>query len=346
MFWSRRASLHELSRLCFRLGHAIDAGVDIRIACRREAEMAPSAVLRSEMSQVAQMVAEGKPLFEALRTCDQFFPPIFIELVRVGELAGKLPEILLELARHYDEQLQRRRLFLSLASGPLIELVLALSVIGLLIWILGIIGDPYNPVVDPLGFGVVGTPGLVLYLVILSLAAGCIAGLFWAIRSGIEWVRPLQKLTLKLPVLGSALETLQLSRLSWSMAITFSTGMDVREAIRLSLSSTNHGHYLDHIRPIIASVERGESLYEAFAATGGYPTYFLDVLQSGEQSGRLAESMEHLSKQLKDQVAQSLRVLTVAAGWAIWVLIAAIIIFFIFRLASFYIGNISSNLPV
>ncbi len=76
---------------------------------------------------------------------------------------------------------------------------------------LGVIGDPYNPVFRSLGVRVVGTPGVVRYVGLLALIASAIGIGVYVLRQGFTWSWPLQKLLLRIPVVGPALETLLIS---------------------------------------------------------------------------------------------------------------------------------------
>jgi type II secretory pathway component PulF len=339
-----KAKVSELQRLSYQLGLALDAGVDLRQACRREAARAKSPALRRHLEYVADQISKGTPFHEALRECGDFFPPLFVELVTIGELTGQLPETLLELSRHFEELLSRRRAFLRVISFPLVELGIALGIIGLLIWILGIIGDPYNPVFDPVGLGVVGTPGLVRYVTLLGLIGMGIWLGIRVVREGFRWVWPLQKLLLRIPGVGPAVKTLLMSQIAWALARTLGVGMEVKRAVRLSLSSTNHGQYLEQISPILEAVSAGQTLAEAFRSTGVFPDYFLDVLENSELAGRIPEAMDRLGQQLRERAIHAMQVLAVIAGWVIWAMIAIVIIFFIFRLASFYLGVLQAPL--
>jgi type II secretory pathway component PulF len=333
-----RARIGELRSLAYDLGLALDAGVDLRVACRREATRARNPVLKRYLERVARAVETGNSFHEALKDCNGFFPPFFVELVTIGELTGQLPETLLELSRRYEEVLARRRAFRSVIVSPVIQLVIALTVIGLLIWLLGVIGDPYNPVFDPLGLGVVGTPGVVRYLGLLALIASAIGIGVYVLRQGFTWIWPLQKLLLRIPVVGPALETLLISEISWALARTLGVGMDVQKAVQLSLGVTRHGQYLEQIGPINRAIEAGQSIAEAFRDTRAFPDYLLDVLETGEATGRLPEALDHLCEHLRERAIHTMKVLAVVAGWIIWLLIAMVIIFFIFRLFSFYLG--------
>ena len=78
--------------------------------------------------------------------------------------------------------------------------------------------------------------------------------------------------------------------------------------------------------------------------TGAFPREMLDHISVGEQSGRLAETMEHQAKEYQERSAMAISILAQFAGYAVWALIAAFIIVMIFRLFSFYVGTIQSLL--
>jgi type II secretory pathway component PulF len=162
----------------------------------------------------------------------------------------------------------------------------------------------------------------------------------------VGWTRPIQRAVLRIPWLGTCLQTLALSRMAWSLHVTMETGMDLRQIMSLSLASTHNARYTDHTEEIITQIVRGNEVYEALEEAGVFPRDFLDAFEVGERSGRLPESMAHLSQQYQDQARRSLAALTVVAGFGVWALVAALIILMIFRLAFFYINTINDALKM
>ena len=75
---------------------------------------------------------------------------------------------------------------------------------------------------------------------------------------------------------------------------------------------------------------------------GCFPPDFLDAVDVGEHSGGLVESMAHLSQQYQEQARAALSTLTMVAGFAVWGLVAILLICLIFRFALVYI-NILNN---
>jgi type IV pilus assembly protein PilC len=132
-----------------------------------------------------------------------------------------------------------------------------------------------------------------------------------------------------------------MARLSWAMQVTLNSGMDLRKALAMSLASTHNVVYTRHTDAILRDIRNGHSVHEAFTATGAFPYDFLDALQVGEDSGRLSETMAHMAQEYQDQARLAMNTLTILFGLMVTALIAAVIIFLIFRVASFYIGVIN-----
>jgi len=340
MFGRARIPTKQLEKLCRRLSILLEAGIDARTALAREAERASGGAARRHMASIHEAINRGESLHAALEETGDYFPDLFRAIVLVGEQSGHLGEALGQLADDYDARLRLRRQFLGAIAWPLIELTAAVLLIGFLIWIVGVIGQWTGKTIDVLGLGLVGNRGLAIYCAVIAGAAIAVFSVIHAIQRGLGWVKPVQRAALKLPAIGKPLMTIALSRLAWAMHLTFDAGMDLRPALRLSLESTRNAHFTDQIDSIDRAVNQGQSLHEAFSQTDAFPADFLDSLHTAEESGRLVESMGRLSKQYHEQAEAALQVLITLAGFAVWAVIAAIIVAAIFRVFSLYVGTI------
>jgi type IV pilus assembly protein PilC len=342
MIFSPRISLREIGQLSRRVAISYEAGLDARSIWAQEARRAKGAAQRP-LEIISESVAEGRSLAESFSATGEFFPPLMIELIAVAEQTGKYDAVFKQLAENYHEQLQFRRQFLASIAWPLIELAISLVAIGLLIWIMGLIRKSTHSTVDPLGWGLYGNRGLAIYLGILAVIGFILFIFLQAARRGTLWIRPIQRLILRIPGLGNALKKILLARLTWSLYLTFDAGMEVRRAVRVSLRSTHHAVFLDPLETIDRILEQGNSLLEAFTQAHCFPRELLNAVAVGEQSGRLAETFAQQSRLYREQARSGSATLTVFAGLAVWILIAAFIIFMIFRLFSFYLKALSGN---
>ncbi len=340
--FSARVGKRQLAALCRRLATSLEAGLDIRRIMTREAEGRGNPALRSRLREIDRQVAAGVSIQEAVAATGDYFPPLFREMIAVGEATGKQAEIFRHLADHYDHQLAVRRVFLTALALPLLQLGATVVIIGVLIWALGAIASYTNSEpIDILGFGLHGTQGLIKYFLFLATLTG-IGFLIWtAVKRGWLWGRIVERVLLRVPFIGGALRVLAMERLAWSLQLTLDTDMETRQAIDLSLRSTQNGVYRDAAPDINREVASGRSLTEAFERTHVFPDDFLEALDIGERSGRIPESMAHLAQQYQDKGRLAIRALSVL-GWIVtFMVIAGVIISLIFKLAFFYVGTIN-----
>lgn len=338
-----RITTRRLAHFCRRVGTSLEAGIDVRRVLSRECQRATWRE-RPALKRLEQRVAGGDSLDDALAATDGLFPPMVHGMVHVGEESGKLDQAFLKLAEHYERQLALRRTFLAGIVWPMIQLAAAVFIVGLLIWIMGMVSEMVGEDVDLLGLGLIGNQGLMIYVMIVVGTALAILILYRAAAVGMVWMRPVQRVILSVPVLGKALRTLALARMAWTLSLTLNTSMDTIRAVQLAVKNSQNVIFTSGMNRIAAVIRQGRSISEGLRAAGGYPQEFIDAIEVGEDTGQLSESMDHLSRLYEDRAKAALAALTVFAGFLVWGLVAVLIIAIIFRLALFYIGQINSVL--
>jgi type II secretory pathway component PulF len=341
--FSSQFSTRRLAEFCRRVGVSLNAGIDLRKVLDREVDRAAGGQ-RLALDQVRRAVAGGTTLDEAISKSNGIFPPMVHGMVHVGEQSGRMDEAFLKLAEHYERQLALRRTFIGGIIWPMIQLGAAVVIVGLVIWVMGLISEMVGQDVDILGVGLVGTRGLLIYMAIIAGIAVTGVVLYRAAVAGLAWVEPLQRAVMATPVVGHSLKTLALARLAWTLAVTHDTGMDTIRAVRLAVKNAQNVIFSAGIDRLTAVIRRGGTISEGMQAAGGYPQDFIDALQVGEDTGQISESMAHLSTLYEERAKAALAALTVFAGFIVWGLVAAILILLIFRFAFFYIGQIESVL--
>jgi type IV pilus assembly protein PilC len=341
MIFQRTLAAQPLAELCRRMAIAAETGIPIRTIWAREAERGP-AWARPALEEVAAAIARGETVSDALAAAPQIFPPLVYEIIDVGEQTGRLAEVFKRLAHHFDELVRLRRKFRKQIAWPVIQFGIALGVIGVVIFISGILrGITGDEDYDMLGFGLVGIPGLIIYL--MAVGTAVVGGLvFWnAVRKGLLWTKPLQYFVWRVPMIGPPLRTLALSRMAWTLEATLEAGVETRKALKLALKSTHFAPLADNAEEVLADITRGDEINEALARTGAFPQDFLDAVTVGEQSGRLPESMGMLSRNYQEQAEAAIAVLGTIGGWVIYGMVALFIISIIMRIAGAYVGVIN-----
>lgn len=324
--WS--ISTKALIGLCQRVGQSLKAGVEIRRVWQMESTRG-SATQRRHMDSIFRHVAAGGTVADAMRGCGGYFPQLTCQMVEIGEKTGQLDEVLLKLARYYEQQAGLKRMFYLGIAWPMLQLFAATFVIAGVIWISGMIGS-----VDILGLGLTGGWGAILFLLSVFTVIGGVVLAVNALLRGWFGTAPL-RMAMRLPVIGGCLEAFALSRLTWSFALGLESGMDARRVVELALAATQNAHFEQHSAAISAGVGRGQTFYDSFAQTHAFPDDFLYSLETAEMAGATSESLLTLAKQYEEKSHEAMRWLTMAATGATFAAVACILILAIVRLAMF-----------
>jgi type IV pilus assembly protein PilC len=336
-----RIGLKALAQLCRRLATSTRAGIEDRRTWQTEAERG-GASQRAAVSQVSDALSRGESVGDALARTGDYFPVMFRQIVALGDATGTLDRVYRRLAEHYEHMLAARRMMLSALAWPMIQLGLAVAVIGIVIWISAALnlktidGEP----LDMFGFGLTGGRGLMIYLSILMFFAICVLLFIEASRRGLLWTRRLQRGALRLPGIGNALKTLALARFTWALQLVYDTSMDLRKALPLALDASGNDYYRQLGPRVAQNIQRGMSLQMALAQTGAFPRELLDAIAVGEQAGMLQETMERQAEEYRQRAAAAISILAQFFGYLVWALVAVLIIMLIFRVANVYLDPV------
>ena len=76
---------------------------------------------------------------------------------------------------------------------------------------------------------------------------------------------------MKIPVLGKSLESLALSRLTWSLALSLDSGMDARRAVELSIRAAQNPYYESSLPAVTGGIRANKQFHESFREAGVFP---------------------------------------------------------------------------
>jgi type IV pilus assembly protein PilC len=320
----------------------LEAGVPIERTFRVTADKTSDGRCAEAMRGIAQSVADGNEVADAMRAQGQRFPDLVIEMVAVAEETGTLPEILKGLAEHYENNLRLKRDFIASITWPCIQFVLAVLIIALLIYILGWIAQSRGgKPLDVLGLGLFGAKGAIIWLAMVTGTIVSLAAAYLLIANNLNGKRALDGFLLGIPVVGGCMKSFAIARFSWAFYLTQQSGMSIDNSLQSSLRATNNGAFIAAGRVICQRVNEGDDLATALRAANLFPIDFLSMVEVAEHSGTVPEALHRLSPQFAEDARRSLAALTTFLGWLVWGVVATFIIFFIFRIALWYVGMIN-----
>ena len=303
----------------YNLSLLLDAGVPLLRSLSNIAE-GLSKDLKKPFSALADEAAKGKPLAETMAQYKTVFEPLDIMLINAAEISGSLPESLRQLS-HWHEFTSRIRK--KLLSGMLLPAVI-FHIMAFVVPLPGFFLGSWNfnsyifSVIKILAvFYILAT----LFYVIINLTP----------KSG-KARRCLDRLAIKIPVLGQAIYQVALSRYCSAFHMLFKAAVPVTDCAEKAVSVTSNIVVADLLAGGIASTKQGKPISEGFSPK--LPMDFLDIWKIGEETGKL----DDITKKLADNTAESAEFWFVEfARWLprlVYVLVSIIAIYFIFKLSA------------
>ncbi|MGL6094620.1 MAG: type II secretion system F family protein [Fimbriiglobus sp.] len=330
MLFSSRVPVKSLLVWCRALRQGLHAGLSPVRVFRMQAKSGPPGV-RPLAKELADRMERGDTMSDAVTADRGKFPMLFVELLAVGETAGRLTETFEVLEAHYKTVLAARKQFARALIWPGFMAVSAVGVVALLITIMGLIPGGF----DPLGLGLVGPGGAVTFLFFVGSAAFAVGFLAWRLRDDDATKSKLEGLALPVPGLGACFRAFALERFSVAMHMTSEAGLGADRALKLSLRATANSAYMYHADRAGKLAHGGQEVADVLETCGPqlFPPEFVETVRSGEETGQLAEVMATVSEHCREEAAAKLKTLTMIAGGVVYAGVACLVIFVIFRLA-------------
>jgi len=320
----------RLQQICLHVGTSLRAGLDLRASWEIEAQRL-SGRHRAVMSAIVDQMIDGSSLYDSIEAeAPDCFPALMKEMIQVGEHTGKLAEVLLRLAEHYDHKLELKRIIINGIAWPLFELAFAIAVITALIGIFGLIGNVERGEEPPNLFGLRGASGVATFLTLVGLVIAPILGLMVAIRRAWLPLDPLMAFLSRVPMLGRAIRTMAISRICWTLAMAHNAGIDAVRTMTMALKSSQNLIYTNAGRRAEEALKQHQTFLEAFQAAGVFPHDLLAAVQTGELAGRLSETLEAFSVQYLEKARQQFKTLAFVMGIIVFLGVAALIVAAIF----------------
>ncbi|GIW78546.1 MAG: hypothetical protein KatS3mg105_0353 [Gemmatales bacterium] len=326
------AKKSDLVDLCRAIRHGVDAGMMLSAVFRQQARRGPL-TLRPVCQRLAEKLERGQDLNSALIDEEGVFPPLFVNLLSVGEKSGHLPEVCQSLEDYYRDQLRLRRQFLSQITLPVVQLILAVLVIAALIFVLGLIADSNQMApLDPLGLGLTGTKGALLFLLLTFGAVVVLAVGYRFVRRYFSKRANVDAFLLQLPFVGPFFESLALARFCLSMNLLLETAAPLHEAVKASMIATDNTAFMADASIVAAGVRSGRRLAASLEKSDLFPDEFRSMVEVAEEAGQLPEMFRRLFKKHEELASHRLAILTRLAGFAVWLITAILIVVAIIRI--------------
>ena len=243
-------------------------------------------------------VAAGSNFADSIRKHPRYFDDLFCNLVDAGEQSGALETMLDRLATYKEKSEALKAKIKKAMNYPIAVVVVALVVTGIL---LVKVVPQFAETFSSFGAELPAFTQMVLNLSDLAIAhwwkvligAGVSGYIFKEAKVRSEAFRnALDRLTLKLPVIGPIQNSSCYARFTRTLSTTFSAGVPLVDALDSVAGATGNIVYSTATKKIKDDVTTGQQLNFAIKSTTLFPVMITQMVGIGEESGALDSMLD------------------------------------------------------
>ncbi|MBV8365840.1 MAG: type II secretion system F family protein [Candidatus Eremiobacteraeota bacterium] len=318
-FFQRFQGVNEQSLVVFARQFAtmINAGLAMVRCLDVLSVQTEDGVLKPVITAVRREVEGGSTLATALGKFPKVFSPLFVNMVRAGELGGILDDVLNRLATFLEKDFNLKKKVKSAMTYPAVILVMAvLIVLFLVIFIMPTFVELFNgmhmtlPV--PTKILIAFTNGArnpyVIIPTIILLVVGFI--LFNRYTSTKVGRRQFDSFKLKLPVFGMLIRKVAISRFCRTLGTLLQSGVPIMQALEIVGKASGNEVIAETVNKVRESVREGESIAVPLQLSGLFPPLVTQMVAVGEETGNLDGMLAKISDFYDTEVEYMLASLT------------------------------------
>ncbi|HZF98210.1 MAG TPA: type II secretion system F family protein [Pseudoxanthomonas sp.] len=253
-------------------------------------------------------VEGGSSLHEAVSRHPVQFDELYRNLVRAGESAGVL-ETVLDTIANYKENLEALKGKIKKALFyPAMTITVAIVVSAIL---LVFVVPQFEAIFQEFGADLPAFTKLIVgasrfmvawWWLLLILAAGSIFAFLFFLKRSLSFQHFLDRLILKLPVVGQIMHNSAIARFARTLAVTFKAGVPLVEALDTVAGATGNTVYEKAVLRIRDDVAVGYSVNMAMKQVGLFPHMVIQMTSIGEEAGALDSMLFKVAEYYEQEV--------------------------------------------
>jgi len=323
----QRIGQADLVNFTRQLSTMINAGLTLPEALTLLEKQTGNRKLKKIIADVSREIEGGNALSKALSLYPGVFSNIYVSLVRAGEQAGVLDNILARLA----DNLEKEREFRSKTRGALIyPAIIVIAMIGvvfiMLIFVIPRLTDLYKEFGTSLPLPTkiliaLSSFMIKFWFVVLGLFAAAV--IFWQrfTHQGVG-KRLRDELMLKLPIWGKLKQNIILTEFARTLGLLIGAGIPIIEALKSVSAALDNALYADALSEAAAGVEKGFPLGMSLSHSKIFPPIIFQMIKTGEETGKLDDVLARVSRYFEMEADQGVKNLTTAMEPIILIMLA------------------------
>jgi type IV pilus assembly protein PilC len=327
----RRITPKDIAIFTRQLATMLYSGIPLVQAFGIISQASENPRMKKLLDGIRNDVESGSTLSEALAKYPVYFDELYVNLVESGESAGVLDQVLDSIAS-YKERIESIKGKIKKAMFyPASVLAVAVGVTTLL---LVVVIPQFEEMFQGFGADLPAFTRMVVDLshfmqqkgwIVLIAVILLIVGFIQLRKRNQGFAHFLDRISLKIPIIGPVLEKSALSRFASTLSTTFAAGVPLVDALKTVAGATGNVVYENAVHQIRDDVATGHSLQLAMQQTGLFPPMMIQMTAIGEEAGSLDAMLDKVAAFYEEEVNNTVDALSSLIEPIIIVLIGGLV---------------------
>lgn len=304
----------ELSLATRQLATLLQAGMPLVEALGALIEQTSNSRLQGAVYDVRDRVNSGKSLADALAEHPRIFSPLYINMVRAGEVSGALEGVLVRLADILEHQAKLRAQIISSMAYPAFMGLFAIAVIVFLMMVIvpritQIFQKQKAELPAVTEFLIAASRFLGYYWwVIIAIVVGVfMLWRFWV--SGEKGRKRWDRMKMRFPLYGNLHLKLVCARFTRTLGTMLQSGLTMLPALDVVTTVIANSYIQDIMSDVKAGVRRGRDLAVPLKETGLFPPMMISMIELGQRSGEIENMLVRVAETYDEDVRLTIEAL-------------------------------------
>jgi general secretion pathway protein F len=338
----------EVAAFTRQMATLVKAGIPLADSLGALVEQVTNVRFKAPLSEVRTAVNEGSSFGDALARHPKLFDDLFVSMVRAGEVAGNLDEVLTRLADFLEGSQKLKSKVQSAMVYPLVMVVVGGIIMAvLMVKVIPNITSMFKQQGKTLP---INTRMLIWssdfarnywWLVLILIVGGIFAFTRWT--QGKDGRQVWDRAVLRLPVLGELVRTINVSRFARTLGTMLQSGVPMLRALETGKQIVGNVLIQQAIDDAKRAVTEGESLAQTFKKSGQFPATMIHMVAVGEKAGQLEQMLARVAETYEAEVDVKLSRLTALLEPLMLVVMGGAVAFIVFSILQpiMDLGNLS-----
>jgi len=260
------------------------------------------------LDQIIKDIDEGQFLSTSLERYQKIFGELFINVVRVGEASGTLPENLNFIVDELQKKQALNRKIKGAMVYPIIVLIAVFAIVGILIFV---VFPKILPLFNTLHIQLPITTRILLVSytfasqnwLLLILGVLAIVIIFWLLLKNKKIKFAYHYLLLKTPFLGSIITNINMANFTRTLSLLLKSGVKIVEGLDISARTMSNLVYQKELKKVAAEITGGGQISQYLSKRPDlFPTILSQMIEVGENTGNLSQTLLYLNNFYENEV--------------------------------------------